>query len=111
MSVGSQIKKAREALFITQRELASLLDLSPSAIANYESNISYPKGNVLTKMFSVLKVDANFIFYDNIEQDNGIILTTEEETDIKKVRALDAHGKELVSNVIDLEYKRVSALK
>ena len=54
----------------------------------------------------------------SLEELNGEVLnqsndshSTNEQEVIKKYRALDEHGKMLVNNVLDLEYKRVTSQK
>lgn len=54
----------------------------------------------------------------SLEELNGEVLnqsndshSTNEQKVIKKYRALDEHGKMLVDNVLDLEYKRVTSHK
>jgi transcriptional regulator with XRE-family HTH domain len=49
---------------LTQSQLADQLGISKSAVANYESDLSHPKEEILIKMFGVLGVDANYLFQD-----------------------------------------------
>lgn len=51
MSVGSRIKELREEKGLTRTELAKLLNVTVSAISNYENEISSPKEPVLFKIF------------------------------------------------------------
>lgn len=64
MSISDRIKEARESLNLTQAELAQKLDVTKSAISNYETGTSSPKEPVLFKMFEVFNCDANFLFQD-----------------------------------------------
>ena len=66
MGIGARIRESREAMEITQKELAQKLGVSASAVANYENEISHPKEPVMYKLFSALKVDANFLFQDEM---------------------------------------------
>lgn len=66
MSIGSRIKQARELAQMSRRELATAVGVTPSAISNYENDISSPKDEVLYKIINVLGVDANFIFQDEM---------------------------------------------
>lgn len=111
MSIGSRIKECREKLGITQEELANLLGVSKGAIGNYESGIGYPKVENMTKLFGILKTDANYLF-----QDEGLITTNErvslqEKAQIKKYRTLDEYGKEAVDSTLDIEYRRCEAVR
>ena len=48
----------------TQKELADKIDVSPSAITNYENETSHPKEEKLYALMKVLDVDANYLFAD-----------------------------------------------
>lgn len=111
MSIGTRIKECREKLEITQEELANLLGVSKGAIGNYESGIGYPKVENMTKLFKILKTDANYLFQDEIMSKNNEQLTRLEEQHIKKYRTLDEYGKEAIDNLLDTEAKRCEALK
>lgn len=105
MSIGQRIKERREELNLTQEELAKLLGVSKGAVGNYETEISFPKIENMTKLFEILKTDANFLFQDDIPlQDDSF--TELEKSHIKKYRILDEHGKKLVSLVLEAEYER-----
>ena len=107
MSIGSRIKERREQLNLTQPELAALLGVSKGTVGNYESNVSSPNEKILFKLFEVLNCDANFLYQDNMIQSNQN-LNSEELEHIKKYRALDEHGKEMVDFVLSKEYERIN---
>lgn len=67
MGIGKRIKIRREQLGLTQAELANKLKITPSAVTNYENDISHPKEKVLYKLFDALKCDANYLFQDEIK--------------------------------------------
>lgn len=64
MSIGSQIKKARLANGLTQKELADLIGVTKNAVTNYEHDTSSPKEPILFELLKVLHIDANYIFQD-----------------------------------------------
>lgn len=103
MSIGSRIKLRREELGLTQTELAKLIGVSKGSIGNYESEISCPNENILIKLFSVLDCDANYLYYDDINKSDDQ-LDSKEISMIKKYRALDERGKNMIDMVLDLEY-------
>lgn len=105
MSIGTRIKECRENLGITQEELAKLLNVSKGAIGNYEADISYPKIENMTKLFSILKTDANYLFQDDAQLSKETF-SINEIMQIKKYRTLDDHGKKAVDNLLDNEYDR-----
>ena len=105
MSIGTRIKMRREELGMTQPELACLIGVSKGSIGNYESGISRPNEDILIKLFSALNCDANYLYFDDINKSEDI-LDSGEKNIIKKYRALDEHGKDMVDTVLDKEYSR-----
>jgi CI-like repressor, S. pneumoniae bacteriophage EJ-1 len=109
LSIGSRIKERRSELKLSRNDLAYAIGVSPSAIANYENEISVPKIELMYKIFSVLKCDANYLYQDDMTSTTkGSVM---EEPLLNKYRQLDEHGKELVSLVIDKEYERIEISK
>lgn len=110
MSINSRIKERREALGLSRIELASMIGVTPSAIANYENGISSPKIELLYKLFDALKCDANYLYQDEMKELNksdSLLLSKKEEDQIKKYRSLDSYGKKQVDSVLKNEYDRV----
>ena len=96
----------------TRSELANLVGITPSAIANYENSISYPKKEILIALMTVLQVDANYLYRDYLSDQmvrtlcDGMVPEREQES-IDKYRKLSDAGKEVVNMVIDEEYQRL----
>lgn len=107
MGIGYRIKEARERLGLTQTELGSKIGVTGSAITNYEKETSHPKEQIIYKLMEVLEVDANYLFQDvvNIPKKKNDVTLAEYEY-IKKYRALDKHGKEMVDFTLIKEYER-----
>lgn len=72
MGIGIKIKEARLNLGLTQEQLANLIGVKKSAVANYENDISSPREDILFKLFKVLNVDANYIFEGQYTVKEGI---------------------------------------
>lgn len=109
MSINSRIKERREELGLTRNDLADIIGVTPSAIANYENGISSPKIELLYKLFNALKCDANYLYQDEmttLSEHTNLPLSISEQEHIKKYRSLDTHGKELVDMVLNKEYHR-----
>ena len=70
MSIGTRIKQAREKKGLTRNELAKIVDVTPSAISNYENEISSPKEPILYKLMEALECDANYLFQDDMKKSN-----------------------------------------
>lgn len=112
MGIGKRIKEARNALNMTQEELAKLLGVTKGAVANYENETSHPKEPVMYKMFEALQVDANYLFQDvvNIPKKNNDVTISEYEH-IEKYRYLDTNGQELIDLILNREFNRTKILK
>jgi transcriptional regulator with XRE-family HTH domain len=57
---GSRMKRKRTELKLTQKELGKKVNLSGSAITQYEKGIREPKKEMLYKLADVLEVDIDF---------------------------------------------------
>lgn len=106
MGVGKRIKEAREALGITQRDLAAIVGVTPGAIGNYEAETSHPKEPVMFALLDALRVDANFLFQDSYKS-RKVECSLSELSHIEKYRALDEHGKQIVDLLLEAEHRRV----
>ncbi len=112
MSLGSRIKERREQLDLSRNELATRIGVTPSAIANYENEISSPKIELMYKLFNALECDANYLHQDDMDALIYENTTTPEEFEkiIKKYRKLDTHGKEMVDFTLLKEWERSTDL-
>lgn len=101
MRIGNNIKSLRLRRGMTQEALAAELGVTSSAVGNYERGVSFPKDDVLERMFGALGCTPNELF--GAEE----LLTDEEFEHLEKYRALDAHGRELVSACVEIELGRI----
>ena len=62
MGIGKNIEKYRKRKNLMQKELATLLGVTPQAVSNYESDVSSPKESILFKMLDVLEITPNELF-------------------------------------------------
>ncbi|QNM06601.1 helix-turn-helix domain-containing protein [Qiania dongpingensis] len=108
MGIGKRIKEARNALSLTQEELAKKLGITKGAVANYENETSHPKEPIMYKLFEVLNVDANYLFQDVVKIPEKLNDITFSEFDIiKKYRSLDDIGKNHIDEVLKWESDRI----
>ena len=98
MGIGKRIKEAREAVGLTQAELAKLVGVTPSAITNYENEISHPKEPILYKLFSALNCDANYLFQDVVKIKT---LDPQKETLNRNYDALNEDGRQRLVDYSD----------
>lgn len=111
MEIGDKLRFRRKELKITRNELAEKVHVTPSAIANYENGISYPKPDILISLMISLEIDANYLYQDYLPeqtiQNLYENLSIEEKDALTRYRLLTDYGKKLVRLVIDEEYKRM----
>lgn len=101
MSFGSRLRERREALGLKQGELGKMLNITGSAIGNYENGISFPKADVLYKVFDVLQCDANFLFQDEMKKSADPCGSTLEKHLLNTFEQLNDEGKEKVVDYAD----------
>lgn len=109
MGIGKRIKEARQRAGLTQKELSKMVGVTPSAITNYENEVSHPKEAVLYNLMQALNVDANFMFQDEVAAAETSPLSSAESEHMRKYRALSSGGKRVVDTVLDREYERMQA--
>ena len=109
MGIGKRIKEARQRAGLTQKELSRIVGVTPSAITNYENEVSHPKEPVLYALMQALEVDANFFFQDEVAPAQDAALSSAESEHIRKYRALSNGGRRVVDTVLDREYDRMRA--
>lgn len=74
--LGSRIKETREKRGLSQRELASKVNKSPSAISSYESNVQTPPTDVLISIARALHVSITYLVdWDNDDCFSAAILS------------------------------------
>lgn len=107
MSFSSRLKERRESLGMSRNELAEAINVTPSAIGNYENGISFPKEEILYKIFSILRVEPNYLWQDEMSTNSHqFVVSYPEQEYIKKYRALDQYGKNTVDAVLNCENER-----
>lgn len=84
--------------------------------AFYKKGYGNTKMSTIRKIASALDVSLDYLIVDSITDENygktnGFAVDLVEMTHVKKYRCLDDYGKEAVDNVLDVEYKRVTAAK
>jgi transcriptional regulator with XRE-family HTH domain len=100
MSFGERLRARREELNISRADLAESLGVSRSAIGNYETGNSFPKEDVLLRLFDCLRVDPNYLYRDSFHGSDQI-LSHQERTLLEKYRGLPAIGRETVRSVVN----------
>ena len=114
MKVSSLIKSKRKELDYSVKDVVSELskrgiDVSEKTVYGWESGHRQPDADTFLILCDIYQI-ANLSDEISSSKGNEIISTNEQKV-IKKYRVLDEHGKMLVDNVLDLEYKRVTSQK
>lgn len=114
MKVSSLIKSKRKELDYSVKDVVSKLskrgiDVSEKTVYGWESGHRQPDADTFLILCDIYQI-TNLSDEISSSKENDIISTNEQKV-IKKYRALDEHGKMLVDNVLDLEYKRVTSHK
>ena len=95
MSFGEQIRLRRSELRLTRAELAERLGVSPSAVSNYENGLSFPKEDVMLRLFDCLETEPNVLFRDSYRE-GGRSLSASEQALLRQYRGLSLKGRETV---------------
>ena len=100
MGFGRRMQEQREALGLSRPELAVRLGVSPSAVSNYEREISFPKAEVLLRLFDCLDTQPNVLFQDSFRA-AARSLTREEAALLEQYRSLPPQGREALRSVAE----------
>ena len=103
----TNIKQLRILRGYTQAQLAALVDVSESAISQYESGKKIPSTETLYKLGEALDCPVSDILDDRKSVEFS--LSTLEREFIRKYRSLDKHGRNVVDFVLNAEYQRCAA--
>ncbi len=99
MSFGKRMQTRREELGLSQLALAKRLGVSQSTIGNYEAGISFPKEEILLRLFDCLETDPNALFRDSF-RGGGEVLSASERRMLDQYRGLSPKGRETVRSVV-----------
>lgn len=115
MSIGNRIVSLRNAKGITRLQLADKLGIPMTTLRNYELGTREPGHKFVLDIAQLFNVTTDYLLgmiddprpYKEIFAQNNFLSAAELES-IKKYRALDEHGKEMVDIVLEKETNRMS---
>lgn len=107
-NISCNITKYREMAGLSQKELASKLQVTPSRVSNWEQGANCPTIDILFEVCKILNVSINDIY--GVYPNSSETLSYEELLHIKKYRELDKLGQEHVNNILEWESQRVQML-
>lgn len=61
MAFGDRIKARREELALSRPQLADRLGVTPSTVSNYETGVSFPKEEMMLRLFDCLETDQHLV--------------------------------------------------
>lgn len=82
--IGNRIRKFREELGISQKQLAEQIGVSNSRISNWEQGINRPDADILAKLCTALNVSPSSLLGVKLSTDE---LTEQERSVIKAYRS------------------------
>lgn len=100
MNFGTRMQRRREELGLSRQALAELLGISASAISNYEKGHSFPKEEILLRLFDCLQTDPNTLFQDSFRAGSQVPSLQEQHL-LMQYQSLSPQGKAAVGSVMD----------
>lgn len=102
MKIGANIKRLRVRAELSQEALARKIEVTPSAVCNYEKDLSFPKPEILYRMFYALRTSPNEVFgYSPME-------SSEVREHTEKYKKLDEQGRQAVDESTERELERMN---
>ena len=113
MNIGERIVDLRSENGMTRVQLAEKLGIPMTTLRNYEIGTREPGHKFILDVAHVFNVTTDYLLGMTDEPNRNIavqnlLISKEEMEGIKKYRALDEHGKEIVELVLDKELERVN---
>ena len=87
MAFGDRIKARREELALSRPQLADRLGVTPSTVSNYETGVSFPKEEMMLRLFDCLETDPNTLFQDSFRR-GADVLTERERQLLEPIREI-----------------------
>lgn len=103
--IGNRLKRAREALGLSLRDLESRIQgqVSAQAIGKYERNEMMPSSSVLLAMAEVLNVSPEYLLSQREVELSGIDFRKSPHASSKEERAVEAAALDQVERYLELE--------
>lgn len=100
MSFGERIKYRRGELKLSRADLAERLGVSSSAVSNYENGVSFPKEDIMLRLFDSLETEPNILFQDSYRGGEQV-MSGPEQALLRQYRGLSPMGRESVRSVVE----------
>ncbi len=103
--IGNRLKRAREGLGLSLRDLEALIEnqVSAQAIGKYERNEMMPSSTVLLALAKALKVKAEYLLSEREIELEGVDFRKNPQAGLKEERAVVAAVLDRVERYLELE--------
>lgn len=98
--IGEVLKGARLAAGFTQAQVATLLNRKPQVVGHWETGYAQPDANTLFELCDIYGISIDEAFG---KKGNQEILSPEALEFARRFDKLDAHGKRVISAIMDIE--------
>ncbi len=105
MTFGEKIREARITLKLTQKQLADKIGAKHNSISDWENDKNKPDPNTIELLCGVLNISPNYLLGTSSDD-----FSLYEKEIIKKYRALDPHGREMVDFTLQKEWERSTSV-
>lgn len=85
MGFKERLKEARKAKGYTQEMLANAIGIAKSTVTGYEKGNSEPDMGKIFKIMSILEVDANYLWQDEMNELSNKTILSQEAIEVAKV--------------------------
>lgn len=106
-TIGGRIVESREAMGLSQKELAKLMGVSSAVMSHWELDDNKPNAERIVQLCKVLNITASYLL-DYYRKDT-IKVTKMEETFLNKIRTLSDYDKETVNVLLDRLCERANS--
>lgn len=101
MTFGKKVREARKSKGLTQRQLAEAIGAKHNSVSDWENDKNKPDPDTIELLCGILDITPNYLLANTAGE-----ISPSEKLLIKKYRALDAHGREMVDFTLEKEYER-----
>jgi transcriptional regulator with XRE-family HTH domain len=107
MFFGDKLKEILEEKNISQKELASTLNIAPTTLSGYITNKRQPDFELVKKIAFTLNVSTDFLLdYHNQE----LVLDSKEFCMIENLRKMDKTQKDIIYDLINLTVNKNNSI-
>lgn len=110
-SLVEQLKMARIAKRLKQSDVAHMIGVKGNTLSNYENGVSEPDIDTFCALCDIYDLDPAELLgeaYGLNVQGSDFNIKPSEINFLKKYRALDEHGQEVITFLLKKEYERCS---